>query len=56
MTTSTLDPVPKPKMVMRSIRVPLKLWDAAKNRADAEESDISTVVRRLLETYVQGDK
>lgn len=42
----------KKAMVMRSIRVPEKLWSAAREKADAEESDISTVVRELLEKYV----
>lgn len=43
-------------MVMRSIRVPERLWNAAREKADAAESDISTVIRELLERYVGGKK
>lgn len=52
LTSDTVDPVGKRPMVMRSIRVPLKLWESAKARADEEEKDISQVVRELLERYV----
>lgn len=54
LTSDTVDPVGKKPMVMRSIRVPLKLWNAAKGKADEEEKDISQVVRELLERYVGG--
>lgn len=43
-------------MVMRSVRVPLKLWDRAKKKADANDENISDVVRRLLEEYVEEDE
>ena len=56
MSVNTLSAVPKPKMVMRSLRVPEKLWNKAKDKADREQSDISTKVRELLEQYVQGDE
>ena len=39
-------------MVMRSVRVPVDLWDRAKAQATAEGRDLSTVVRELLETYL----
>jgi len=55
-TSASLSDVGKPAMVMRSIRVPLKLWEAAKTRADAEEKDISQVVRELLERYTKGQR
>lgn len=55
MTTSSLNPVGKPKMVMRSIRVPEKLWTAAKERADREDLNISDVLRAALERYVKGE-
>jgi hypothetical protein len=42
-------------MVMRSIRVPFKLWEKAKAKADAQELGISDVVRELLEQYVDED-
>lgn len=42
-------------MVMRSIRVPLKLWAAAKAKADAQEQNISDVVRDLLRDWVNED-
>jgi hypothetical protein len=38
---------------MRSIRVPLKLWTAAKDLADAREENISDVIREALERYVK---
>ena len=39
-------------MVMRSIRVPLDLWEQAKAQAAAERRDLSVVVRELLEVYL----
>lgn len=54
LTSATVSDVGKKPMVMRSIRVPLKLWEAAKARADAEERDISEVVRDLLARYARG--
>lgn len=45
--------VAKPPMVMRSIRVPAKLWAAAKAKADEREENISDVIRRALERYVR---
>jgi hypothetical protein len=52
-TSGTLRRVAKPSMVMRSIRVPLKLWEAAKARADEREENISDVIREALERYVK---
>lgn len=52
LTPTSLSAVGKKPMVMRSVRVPLKLWEDAKARADAEERDISEVVRDLLRDYV----
>lgn len=51
--TSTLPRVSKPKMVMRSLRVPEKLWEAAKAKADQREENISDVIREALERYVR---
>lgn len=39
-------------MVMRSIRVPLALWNAAKAKADEREENISDVIREALQRYV----
>lgn len=47
--------VPKPKMVMRSLRVPEKLWEDAKARADAKDKNISDVVRELLAAWVEAE-
>ena len=55
-TADTLRPVTKPPMVMRSIRVPLKLWTAAKALADERQENISDVIREALERYVRGRK
>lgn len=52
----TLAPVTKKPMVMRSIRVPLKLWTAAKTLADEREENISDVIREALERYVRKGK
>lgn len=53
MTTSSVSPVSKPKMVMRSQYVPLKLWEKAKAVADANEQNISDAVREGLELYIE---
>lgn len=53
-TRSTLPRVAKPNMVMRSLRVSEKLWDAAKAKADEREENISDVIRAALEQYVVG--
>jgi hypothetical protein len=52
MTTDTLAHVGKPNMVMRSLRVPLDLWERAKAKADATDQNISDVVRDLLAKWV----
>lgn len=44
----------KPSMVMRSIRVPLALWTAAKEKADERDENISDVIREALERYVKS--
>lgn len=44
---------PKKPMVMRSIRVPAALWEAAKAKADEREESISDVIREALERYVR---
>lgn len=55
LTTTTLRHVSKPAMVMRSIRVSLKLWNAAKAKADEREENISDVIRDALRAYVEYD-
>lgn len=55
-TPDSLARVAKPNMVMRSIRVPLKLWEAAKAAADEREENISDVVREALERYVRRSR
>lgn len=50
---ATLPRVAKSPMVMRSIRVPLRLWNEAKAKADEREESISDVVREALERYVK---
>lgn len=56
LTSATLPNVGKQPMVMRSIRVPRKLWEAAKDRADNQERDLSEVIREFLERYVKGKR
>lgn len=53
MTSTSLPRVPKPVMVMRSLRVPEKLWAEAKAKADEREENISDVIREALEKYVK---
>jgi hypothetical protein len=50
---TTLPRVAKPPMVMRSIRVPERLWNEAKAKADEREENVSDVVREALERYVR---
>lgn len=52
-TTDTVRRVAKPNMVMKSLRVPAKLWEAAKEVADRREENISDVIREALERYVK---
>jgi hypothetical protein len=40
-------------MVIRSIRVPAKLWAAARAAADEREENVSDVIREALERYVR---
>lgn len=40
-------------MVMRSLRVPESLWDAAKAKADERQESVSDVIREALERYVK---
>lgn len=47
----TVTPVPDP-MKMRSFYAPSPLWEDAKAKAKAEGTDISTVLRGLLEAYM----
>ena len=53
MVTTTLRRVAKPNMVMRSLRVPADLWEAAKAKADERQENISDVIREALERYVK---
>lgn len=43
----------KPKMVMRSLRVPERLWNDAKAKADERQENISDVLREALDRYVK---
>lgn len=44
----------RPVMVLRSLRVPEALWDAAKATADRRGETLSDVLRAALEQYVKG--
>lgn len=52
----SLPRVTKPPMTMRSIRVPLALWNAAKAKADERQESISDVIREALERYVRSKR
>lgn len=54
MTPGTMARVPNtPGTPRRTIRVPDALWDAAAAKAEAEGTDLSTVIRKALERYVR---
>lgn len=53
MTSGSLPRVPKVPMVMRSIRVPERLWNEAKAKADERGESISDVIREALERYLR---
>jgi hypothetical protein len=40
-------------MVIRSVRVPLALWIAARKKADERDENISDVIREALGRYVK---
>lgn len=44
---------PAAPTVMRTIRVPAELWEAAQDRAYDEGTSVSEVVRQGLERYVK---
>ena len=44
-------PMPKEPMKSRVVRVPDKLWAAAKARADERGETVSEAVRKFLERY-----
>jgi hypothetical protein len=48
-----MTPPNKPPMVMRSLRVPLPLWEAALAKAAERHENISDVIREALERYVK---
>ena len=43
----------KPPMAQRAIRVPDDIWEAAKAKANDRGENLSEVLRRFLERYVQ---
>lgn len=55
-TPTNIPTMAKPVMVIRSLRVPLRLWDQAKAVAEEREENISDVIREALERYVKRAK
>lgn len=45
--------MPKKPMPQRVIRVPDRLWEAAKAKADERGETVSEAVRKFLERYVR---
>lgn len=43
----------QPKTPQRSVRVPDEIWQAARERADAEGRSLSEVVREALAAYAK---
>lgn len=56
MTSPTIRRVAKPKMIMRSLRVPEKLWAEAMAKAEEREENLSDVLRDALERYVRRSR
>ncbi len=46
----------KPRMVLKSLRVPETLWTAAKAKADERQENLSDVIRDALERYVRSKR
>lgn len=44
------------KTPLRNVRIPDELWDAARQRAEAEGRHVSDVVREALHRYAKGKK
>lgn len=54
---ASVPPVPnQPKTPQRSVRVPDEVWQAAKERAEAEGRTLSDVVREALAAYAKRKK
>lgn len=45
--------MPKEPMKNRVVRVPDRIWDAAKVKADEKGETVSEAVRKFLERYVR---
>lgn len=43
----------RPPMVIRTVRVPLPLWEEAQRIADVRQEAVSDVLRDALERYVK---
>jgi hypothetical protein len=43
-----------PGTTLRNVRVPDDLWDAALRRAQADQTNVSEVLRDLLAAWVDG--
>lgn len=44
----------KPPMIQKTYRVPVALYDAAMDRAEERQENLSDVIRRALEQYAAG--
>lgn len=44
----------KPPMIQKTYRVPVALYEAAMQRAEANQENLSDVIRRALEQYAAG--
>lgn len=57
MTSDSVHPVPnKPKTPLHSFRVDTALWNAAKEKAQAEGTNLGAVLRAYLKRYVARGK
>lgn len=50
----TMRRMAKPPMIQKTYRVPVALYDAAMDRAEERQENLSDVIRRALEQYAAG--
>lgn len=41
---------------IRTVRIPTKLWKAAKNKAKRDETTVSVVINKALQDYIKASR
>lgn len=52
----TIRRMAKPPMIQKTYRVPVALYDAAMDRAEERQENLSDVIRRALEQYADESR